>query len=256
MKELSGLSLHLCPQFMPESVITCFLNFLMITQIIMRRKALLFIFIMVTSAYAVPALTHAQQGNFAVTAPKPPEPTTRNQQDLGAEQNLGLGAGNTTAEIPQAYLGCWQGTATQPESWQQFSGPRLAGWVPSTETICFQRLHGKVDVTYRKKRLDEAVAQGHILNYRSWVFVTASQGNHITLSGGGSWQQYAKTWLFGSRLLTITSAKTDTCILFPDEGTMLVKTSENQSCSGGYGCTGGPFLSMVWRITFRKVSSN
>ncbi len=218
-------------------------------------KALLLLITMSAGALAVPALTQAQQGNFAVTAPKPPETMTRNQRDLGGEQNLG--AGNATAEIPQAYLGCWQGTATQPDSWQQFSGPRLGGWIPSTETICFQReVHGKVEVTYRKKSLDEAAAQGNILNYRTWVFVTASQGNRISLRGGGSAEEYTRSWLFRSKLLSITSDKTDICTLLPDQGVMLVESSENQSCSGGDGCTGGPFLSMVWHLTFRKVLSN
>jgi len=33
---------------------------------------------------------------------------------------------NSVQEIPQIYLGCWQGTLAQPDSWQQFSGPPLA----------------------------------------------------------------------------------------------------------------------------------
>jgi hypothetical protein len=112
-----------------------------------------------------------------------------------------------------------------------------------------------VEITFHKHKLDEAVNQGLIFNYESEVFVTGAARNRISLRTFRSAQQYVLVHnLFGGPLITVTSRTDSVWTMLPDGEAMLVEASDNQSCSGGAGCNGGPYLAAVWHAAFHRVS--
>ena len=143
------------------------------------------------------------------------------------------GQSNSVLEVPQVYLGCWQAMITQPDSWQHFSGPHLGNWVPTKETVCFQRNSHGVEITFHRAELDEAVNEGRIFNRQSKVFVTGSAGNRITLRSFGSALERARIFgIFNRSHITITWSTDAPCDILPDQQTIIIDVSEKQSCSG------------------------
>ncbi len=122
-------------------------------------------------------------------------------------------------------------------------------------TLCFVRHPSGVEVTYRKQSLDEAVNEGRIFNASSRTQALGSAGDRIALRSWGAAQQ--KGHLFGIALgptIDIKWMADAICTMAPDRESMLVEESMNQYCSGSRRCNGGPFISAVWRGTFRKIA--
>jgi hypothetical protein len=195
-----------------------------------------------------------QQNSFDSFRAASPQPSASQHSDHLPSNPGSVPPSNSVQEIPQIYLGCWQGRQAQPDSWQQFSGPPVGSWIPATRTICFLRNPSGIEITSHKEELDEAANQGRIFNYQTQIFVTASSDRRIALRTFGSIQEYAR---YGSGaigpLITVTSRADSICTMLPDGETMLVETSENLSCSGGIGCDGGPFVSTVRHAAFHRV---
>jgi hypothetical protein len=198
-----------------------------------------------------------QQDSFDSFRAASPQPSA-SQHSGHLPSNPGSVPPSTSVqEIPQIYLGCWQGRQAQPDSWQQFSGPPVGSWIPSTRTICFLRNPSGIEITSHKEDLDEAANQGRIFNYQTQIFVTASSDRRIALRTFGSIQEYGRhvSGAIGP-LITVTSRANSICTMLPDGETMLVETSENLSCSGGVGCDGSLFVSTVWHVAFHRISEH
>ena len=200
-----------------------------------------------------PAL--ARQGSFYLEQNQPssgPKPDSPVQTIPRA--NVPPVPSSPALEIPAAYLGCWEGQP-RADAWHQYSGPRVERWVPSSVTLCFVRQTSGVEITYHKQSLDEAANQGRIFNASSRTQALGSAGDRIALRSWGTAQQKGR--LFGIALgptIDIKWMADSICTLAPDGQSMLVEESMNQFCSGSKRCNGGPFISAVWRGTFRKVA--
>ncbi|SRR6266404_1649573 len=126
----------------------------------------------------LPLVAIPQQNSLdSFRAASPQSNASRHPDDLPSVPGS-VPPSNSVQEIPQVYLGCWQGTITQPDSWQQFSGP-LTKWVPNTEIVCFLRRSYGVEITFHKHKLDEAVNQGRIFNYQSQLCDRRGEQPHI-----------------------------------------------------------------------------
>lgn len=220
---------------------------------ITRRLLPAAVFILLLVLGALPA--DARQGSFDLDRSQPSfDPTTDSPVRTIPRAEVAPVPSNPELEIPAAYLGCWQG---QPhaDAWHQYSGPRVERWVPSTVTLCFIRQTSGVEVTYHKQALDEAVNEGRIFNASSRTQALGSAGDRIALRSWGAAQQ--RGHLFGLALgptIDIKWMADAICTLAPDQQSMRVEESMNQFCSGTRRCNGGPFISAVWRGTFRKLA--
>ena len=201
--------------------------------------------------------TFAQQNSFEI--PKIESPYPRGEKPrLSADQGVltvPVLKSNTVREIPQAYLGCWQARIDKADSWQRVSGPRVGFLVPNTHTICFRQTErGGVRIAYRSLELDEAVNQGRLFNFHSETYVTANEGNRLTLRGFSSSQQRSTLLgLFRGPLATVKSVNTSNCEISSDAQTLLVDMSETKYCSGAWGCSDRPWLIATWHGAFYRV---
>ena len=225
-----------------------------------RAAALSFVgwyMLLLLGLLVLPSGAMPQQNSSDSFGAASPQPGAREHSDHLPSNPGSVPPSNSVQEIPQIYLGCWQGTQAQPDSWQQFSGPAVASWIPASRTICFLRTPSGIEITSHKEELDEAANQGRIFNYQTQIFATASSDRRIALRTFGSIQEYARhvSGAIGP-LITVTSRADSICTMLPDGETMLVETSENLSCSGGAGCNGGPFVSTVWHAAFHRVSEH
>jgi hypothetical protein len=97
-----------------------------------------------------------QQNSFDSFRAASPQPSASQHSDHLPSNPGSVPPSNSVQEIPQIYLGCWQGIQAQPDSWQQFSGPPVGSWIPATRTICFLRNPSGIEITSHKEELDEA----------------------------------------------------------------------------------------------------
>jgi hypothetical protein len=68
-------------------------------------------------------------------APSPPAPALASVPGISAPpRSAAEDAGRHT--MSKAFEGCWQGTVTQPDTWQYIQGPEPSGWSPATYTVC------------------------------------------------------------------------------------------------------------------------
>jgi len=204
------------------------------------------------------AAASAQQNSFELpnsSRSQPNDKQTAVSPTVPASSALSERADNSVQEIPQVYLGCWQARIEQPDSWQRLRGPRWVHWVPATHTFCFRHNGNAVEVTFHSLELDEAVNKGRVFNVKSEVYVTATNGERITLHALGSSQQYMKVLgLFRGPLTTVKKGETFNCELLADQQTMLVETAQTQYCSGAWGCNDGPSLTATWHGAFHRVA--
>lgn len=213
-----------------------------------RLGLVLFLGLVSVNSCIVPN-SYAEQSTFELRSRKndlapSPAPATPAQTD----------GQNNVLELPRVFLGCWQGRFDQPDSWQQYSGPRISAWVPTTKVLCFRHINGGVEVTYQKMTLDEEINHGEIFNVRSEAFVKGSSGNVISIVSYFSGQQYPKyLGFFKGSLVTMTATTSATLTMQPDETNMLVEASESTSCTGGSGCDGGPMTDMRWHAVFHRT---
>jgi hypothetical protein len=161
-------------------------------------------------------------------------------------------------EIPVVYLGCWQATLGEPDTWQQFAGPHYSNWIPATVVLCFRRFpDGGVQITFHKSAIDEAANKGRIFNIDSQAFATGSVGGHIAIEVFASRQQYlVQHGFFGTSQgpLMTTKAKTESvATIQPDGQSMLVEGRTTQSCSGPSWCTGDTYSISTFHAVFQRA---
>jgi hypothetical protein len=179
------------------------------------------------------------------------------------------GRENPIPAIPQAFFGCWKaGTSDKPDSWIEYTGPRLFGRILRNETICFRRGLSGTEVALRTTRTAHAAINLRdktaplydppIFNYESHAYISGTWGpNQIALHAFGSDREYLNSIDFTEApLVSITWIADSSCAILPNDLGMSIETSEAVSCSGATGCTGGPLYSAIWHGAFHRIADS
>ena len=224
------------------------------------------------------ALTGVATSQIPISPPSPqqrvepaiPKFTVDQHGNLVAPHNIPTPApsasGQSTLEIPpvpREFEGCWEGTVSEPDSWQHLQGPRIAGWIPTTYSLCFRRTgDGPFTITFHDSKLDTEYATEHgytISNYDAQTEVVSTDGkNQVSLHSVARMDQRGKILMFIPGP-TVTIAKTsDTHCVLVDEGeTMNVEASAVDTCSGSpsFDCNGLPWIRSTWHAQFHRTTN-
>jgi hypothetical protein len=171
----------------------------------------------------------------------------------------------STLEIPQVpkeFEGCWEGTVTEPDSWQVLEGPRLGGWIPSRYRLCFRRTgDGPFTMTFHDTKLDTGYAEerGHsVTNYDEQTELVSTDGkNVVSLHSVKRLDERMK--FLGLFPITVTVAGTSDsrCVLVDEGSAMNVESSNVERCSGSSfsGCNGQPWIQATWHSRFNRTTN-
>jgi hypothetical protein len=203
-------------------------------------------------APAIPKFTVDQQGNLVAPDDKPT-----------AAPNS---SGQSTLEIPpvpKEFEGCWEGTVSEPDSWQLLEGPRIAGWIPTTFRLCFRRTgNGPFTITLHDSKLDTEYAseRGYtISNYDEQTEVVSTDGrNQVLLHSVARVDQRGRILRFiAGPTVTIAKSSDSRCVLVDEGETMNVESSGVDRCSGSpfFGCNGQPWTQSTWHARFHRTAN-
>ncbi len=203
-------------------------------------------------APAIPKFTVDQQGNLVAPGDKPT-----------AAPNS---SGQSTLEIPpvpKEFEGCWEGTVSEPDSWQYLQGPRIAGWMPRTFRFCFRRTgNGPFTITFHDSKLDTAYAseRGYkISNYDEQTEVVSTDGrNQVLLHSVARMDQRTKILgLFPGPTVRDAVSSDSRCVLADEGEAMNVESSTVERCSGlpSFGCNGQPSVESTWHARFHRTAN-
>lgn len=161
-------------------------------------------------------------------------------------------------QVPKPFEGCWEGTATQPDSWQVFDGPRLAGFIPKTKVLCFKRAgDGPLTITFHDSKLDSDYAShmGHpVSNYDEQTELVSTNGkNEVSLHSVDRFDESMKILWLIPQMTTISSTSDSRCVLAEDGATLTVEGSSTTRCSGSLGCNGQVWVQDTWHTRFLRM---
>lgn len=165
---------------------------------------------------------------------------------------------NQTLEIPTAWLGCWSGTSTAPDSVQRFHDPLVRDRTSFTKTICFSR--GGMRGTTLTSDKDHVEHGGNY--FHSWagkMYVVSSDDSHVRLRESGdaiqSGTQSNSPDPTHYDILQHEESDWD-CIFEPGGNTLLVRVRQSQWCSNypEIGCDGSIWLVVTWHVEFHRVA--
>jgi len=203
-------------------------------------------------APAVPKFTVDQQGNLVAPEDKPkPVPDASEQSTL------------EIPPVPKEFEGCWEGTVSEPDSWQFLEGPRLAGWIPKTYRLCFRRTgNGPFMITFHDTKLDTEFAseRGYkISNYDEQTSVVSTDGRYqVLLQSVARMDQHGKILGFLPGPTVTIAASTDMrCVLLSEDEAINVESSSVDRCSGSpsFGCNGQDWVKATWHAQFHRAQN-
>jgi len=233
---------------------------------------------LIVPAVSCSALIGVATAQISITPPAPqqrvapanPKFTVDQQGNLVAPDDKPTAApeasGQSTLEIPQVpkeFQGCWEGTVSEPDSWQHLQGPRVAGWIPKTFRFCFRRTgNGPFTITFHDTKIDTGWAseRGYkVSNYDEQTEVVSTDGrNQVLLHSVARMDQRGKLLgLFPGPTLTIAASSDIRCVLVDEGETMNVETSGVDRCSGSpsSGCNGQPWAKASWHAQFHRTTN-
>ncbi|HEY9157514.1 hypothetical protein [Candidatus Binatus sp.] len=207
-------------------------------------------------ALAIPKFTVDQQGNLVAPDDKPTvAPAASGQSTLEIPQ------------VPKEFEGCWEGTVSEPDSWQVLDGLRFGGWIPRTFRLCFRRTgDGPFTITFHDSKLDTGYAseRGYkVSNYDEQTEVVSTDGkNQILLHSVSKMDERIRIRILRfipGPTVTVTIAKTsdNRCVLVDEGETMNVESSAVDRCSGSpsHGCNGQPWIQSTWHAQFHRTTN-
>jgi hypothetical protein len=207
-------------------------------------------------APAIPKFTVDQQGNLVAPDNKPtaaPNPSGQSSLEI--------------PQVPKEFEGCWEGTVSEPDSWQHLQGPRVAGWMPTTYRLCFRRTgNGPFTITFEDSKIDteSALARSYkVNNYDAQTGVVSTDGkNHVLLRHLARVDESIRGRILGfipGRSIPVTVAKTSDirCMLINESETINCEGSAVDRCSGApsFGCNGQPWIQSSWHAQFHRATN-
>jgi hypothetical protein len=193
------------------------------------------------------ALTVDSDGNFVEQGEGVSPPSVSSQNALEIPQ------------VPKVFEGCWDGTITEPDSWERVKGPRVARWIPKTERLCFKKTgDGPFTITFHDTKLDSDYASrmGYpVSNYDEQTELVSTDGyNEVSLHTVASFDEKTKIlgliWGSVTRVSTIREVNS----FLVDGGTALnVEASQVTRCRGSWGCNGQVWIRATWHARFQKA---
>ena len=197
----------------------------------------------------------AQTFPSAQSGPEPQVPTNQQSKETPNAQ--------TTLQLPKAFDGCWQGTVQEPDTWRHVRGPRLAGFIPVTYKLCFQRMgQNPIQITFSNSTLDTepAAKRGYYIrdvNQRSSL---------VSATPNAAWLlfvvSYPETgrflWLFPGFTGTISRTTALYCTIESESDSLEVEASSVARCDGAssVGCSGGIWTTQTWHARFSRWSND
>ena len=166
--------------------------------------------------------------------------------------------GDQTLEIPTAWLGCWSGTSTAPDSVQRFHDPLVRDRTSFTKTICFSRGRMKGTVlTSDKDHVDHAGNLFH--DWTGSIHVVSSDDAHVRLRESGDAIQSGtqSNSAYPSHYDIQQHEVSDwDCVFEPGGNGLLVQVKQTQWCSNypQIGCDGSVWLIVTWHVEFHRVA--
>jgi len=203
-------------------------------------------------APSVPKFAVGQQGNLVAPDDKPtPAPHASEHSTL------------EIPPVPKEFEGCWEGTVSEPDSWQLLEGPRLGGWIARTFRLCFRRTdNGQFAISFHNSKLDTGYASERgvtVSNYEEQTeLVSTDSRNQVLLHSLARMDQRFKLLgLFPGPTVTIAASSDIRCVLVDEGETMNVETSGVDRCSGSpsSGCNGQPWAKASWHAQFHRTTN-
>ena len=164
-------------------------------------------------------------------------------------------------QVPKVFEGCWEGTITEPDSWERVQGPRVAGFIPKTERLCFKKIgEAPFTITFHDTRVDTDYASQHgypVSNYDEQTDLVSTDGqNEVSLHQVASFDERGKILGLIPTGATRISVTADAHVLLVDSGAALsVVASQVDRCSGSLGCNGQVWVRATWHGRFSRLPS-
>jgi hypothetical protein len=162
-------------------------------------------------------------------------------------------------QVPKPFEGCWEGTITEPDSWERVKGPRIAGYIPHTDRLCFKKLGDEpFTITFHDIKVDSDYASkiGYpISNIDEQTDLVSTDGhNEVSLHSVVSFDERGKLLgLIPSSVTRISTTRDAHCLLVDDGAALNVEASQTTRCSGSWGCNGQVWVRATWHSHFHKV---
>jgi hypothetical protein len=160
--------------------------------------------------------------------------------------------------LPKGFEGCWQGTVSQRDSWEEVEGPILKGWAPANYTLCLHRSGNSPEITFSRETAylytSEWVSPQTGLSDTHTEILFSSE-DFIVLRAFGKLVLRNRILGFLPGPTALVSSQTDFhCYLRGDK--LLVEGSTVERCSDArtVGCSGKTWIRESWHTEFGKQS--
>jgi hypothetical protein len=202
----------------------------------------------------------------------PARPPTVGQYSIDAQGNiviptdgarpapLPMRPSSESPQVPQEFIGCWEGSDIHMDVYQQFGGARTDGKLGVTYRLCFQRTGaGPLTVTFNNSApIDNFGARMHrVRNFTSQITVTGASATQVNLHEISSFDENAAILFVIPDLLhsaTTTTISDMQATLSGDK--LLVAGTSADYCSGApdIGCNGQVWHQGTWHATLHRAA--